>query len=341
MARKHAALGVLVAFAIGLIFWLFAPWIERPPPFHVAFAATRPYFEAVGAIYEEQTGKAAPQRLYAGSIEQAEVLAEGFVADSVMLSSPAQLDGLARRGQVNETWREALPFGASPFTTTIVLVVRAENPTSIQDWKDLTRPEVRLMLPSPATSGAGAHAYLALWYYFRTVEGSDEAATLAGIDRILQHTQLVALNTPTALERFVREAATDVIPVWESTAREFLRVNGDEKFILVYPSIHLIATPVVANLDRYIRQRDTSNLIDPFLHFLFTPEAQKLAAIHHWRPREPEATAFANPAFPPLNGITLEEAFGSESAAWERHFGRDGTFSTLLRWRAARLGGIE
>ncbi len=345
--RRWIALAVLALAAIAaLLAHRFHPFRGPAVLLHVSYDASREFYAALNAAYAKEIAHGAEgssSRIvmsHAGSTRQASNLAHGQVADLVSLASEFDLDAILAGNQcVIDDWREQFPSGSSPFFSSIAIVTRAGNPKSIRDWPDLWRNDVTLVLPSPARSGAGRWAFLALYAEARAASDDDRAA-----QRHLQNVFLksVALEGGArhALLQFAHASDADALLTWESDALRLAEL-GVPELQAVFPSRSLRAEPRVAVLTCHAESRSTAPAARGYLLFHYSPIAQKLAAAAGLRPREAAAAARAGRQFPATQLVSLAEAFPGEPDVWSRTFGEDGLFARMESLRNAYRSGGE
>ena len=336
--RKRIVVGVIVFFC-GLAWLLHYQRTSRPPEvlLNLAFDASR---AALTPLDEAWSGASALQQVssaYAGSIHQTEALARGLVADTVCLSSPGELDRLSQLGHglVDSDWRTRFPENSSPFTSSIVFVVRDSGQGAIKDWPDLFGAKRRIAVPDPRISGAGQYAYLALAYSAEQHVGADPLKIAAALRSI--HFLPHAASRSTKV--FLRDKQYHALLTWESEARRLLQDPENHEFRLVYPGYSLQIEAVVAIVESQVDKRGSRQAAENYLGFYFSPEAQSIFEAAGFRPRYPVSGEPA-PA-PDTKLYTVEALFGSWEAAWTLHLGPTGSLTRLLAYRDARRGGTE
>ncbi|MBO0751297.1 MAG: sulfate ABC transporter substrate-binding protein [Bradyrhizobiaceae bacterium] len=300
---------------------------------NVSYDPTRELYvdinKAFAGRYAETTGKTVDIRQsHGGSGRQARAVIDGLAADVVTLALAYDIDAIAQRGLLAPDWSTRLPHNAAPFTSTIVFLVRKGNPRGIKDWDDLARPGIKVVTPNPKTSGGARWNYLAAWGYARRKFGSD--------DKAKQFVKAVFANVPVldtgargATVTFVERNVGDVLIAWEDEAFLSLKEFGPEKFEIVVPSLSILAEPPVAVVDKVADRRHTREAATAYLEFLFTPQGQEIGARHFFRPRDPEVAKRYAAAFPSLELITVDDAFGGWAKAQKTHFDDGGTFDEI------------
>jgi sulfate transport system substrate-binding protein len=340
LARRHAALWLAAVLLVaGSCWWLYRPLRGEQALLVVAYDASREYLEAIGAALPD--GAARLSALHAGSVQQAESLAHGLVADVVLLASPVEMDEVARRTNcLGAGWRERQPNGSSPAYSTIVLVVKRGNPLGIADWEDLYRRDVRTVLPDPRASGAGRYAYLALMAD-ALGRHADQRTAAARVRELMMRARLIRLGAHAAFDVFDRERRGDVLLTWESEALRITREARPGAYEVVYPARSVLAEPVVAVLASMTERRGSAAAARAFVEFLFSREGQEIAARAGLRPRSAEALAALAQPFVVIELVPVEAVFGDWQRAWRDHLGPEGTFAYAMELRAARAGGAE
>ncbi len=335
--RRRIVVGILVFFMA--VAWVFYAQHKNRSPgvlLNLGFDASRPALESL----DEAWSAASEFRVssaYAGSIDQTESLVSGLVADSVCLSSPSELDRLSRSGKglVAPDWRTRFPADASPFTSIVVLVVRAQASETIRDWPDLFDVGSRVALPDPRISGVGQYGYLVLAYSAEQRFGSDPLK----IAEAFRPFEFLPFASRRSADVFLRDRRFAAFLTWESEALRILENAENEEFVLVYPSFSLEIEAVVALIEPLVDRRGSREAAERYLNYYFSPEGQTMLAAAGFRPRmEPSEVAVSLPAIP---AYTVESLFGSWEEAWKRHLGPEGSFMRLMAFRNARLGGTE
>ena len=348
-ARRRTILGILlVAILIVFLYAVLHPFRERQTLLVVSYDATREYFADINRAYSAEAGepdKALVVMSHDGSVQQAQNVARGLVADVVNFASAADIEAVMQRlGEIDPGWRDQFPYRGSPFRSTIVFLVRKGNPLGIRDWDDLFDREIRIASPHPHVSGAGRFAYLAALAIAserQTEAGRAQAGDkrAAGLELLSLYTRtdLIRLGARQALDVFRRESRADVFFTWESEALRLVRAE-DPGLDMVAPASSILAEPVVALLEDHVEIRGTRQLAIQYLDFLFSREGQAIAARNGLRPR---LEGYAADSFPEIRLISLDEAFPPGDQVWREHFAPGGSFEELLRLLAGRRGGVE
>jgi sulfate/thiosulfate transport system substrate-binding protein len=289
--------------------------------------------EAFIAQWRARTGTTpAIDQSHAGSARQARAVIAGLEADVVTLALAADIDAIADQGLIARDWSARLPNDGSPFTSTIVLVVRKGNPKQIRDWSDLARPGIAVLTPNPKTSGGARWNYLAAWGYALRKHGNDEAVARRFVAEIFANVPMLESDARAAMLAFARRGLGDAVVAWECEALRAVD-SGIEGLEVVAPSMSILAELPVAVVDRVVEKRGTRALAEAYLRFLYTPEAQEVAAQQHYRPRDAALAARHRGKFPALELFTVGEMFGGWRAAHAKHFAEGGSFDAVAGGR--------
>ena len=303
---------------------------------NVSYDPTRRFYtelnKAFAAWWLRETGEEVKIRQsHGGSGKQARSVTFGLEADVVTLALAYDIDAVAERSDlIPKDWQKRLPFNSAPYTSTIVLLVRRGNPRRIADWDDLVRPDVAVVTPNPKTSGGARWNHLAAWAYALRQSGNDEAKARDFMARLYRNVPVLDTGARGATITFVRRKIGDVLLAWENEAhlaREEMEEDGLE---IVVPSLSILAEPPVAIVDKVVDRRGTRRLAEAYLRFLYTPEAQELAARHHFRPRDQAVAAKHADKFPKIELVTIED-FGGWATAQKTHFGNGGLFDRIYQ----------
>jgi sulfate/thiosulfate-binding protein len=333
MNRTMAALGVAVTavLACGA-----ARAADKPVTLlNVSYDPTRELYSEVNAAFAAQwksrTGQeVAIQQSHGGSGKQARSVIDGLEADVVTLALAGDIDAIARTGLLPASWQQRLPHNSTPYTSTIVFLVRRGNPKAIRDWDDLGRAGVSVITPNPKTSGGARWNYLAAWGAVLK-RGGDEARARDLVARIFRNVPVLDTGARGSTVTFVERGIGDVLLAWENEALLCLKEFGADKFEIVAPPRSILAEPPVALVDKVADRRGTREVAEAYLQFLYSPEGQVLAAKHFYRPRDPAALTKAAAPFPTIELFTIDELFGSWKAAQGKHFVEGGEFDRLSR----------
>jgi sulfate transport system substrate-binding protein len=305
----------------------------------VSYDPTREFYQDFNAAFskywEGKTGnKVTVQQSHGGSGKQARSVIDGLEADVVTLALAYDIDVIAEKGRrLSPEWQKRLPHNSSPYTSTIVFLVRKGNPKQIKDWGDLINPGVAVVTPNPKTSGGARWNYLAAWGYALKKNNNDEAKARAFVAALFKNVPVLDVGARGATTTFVQRGIGDVLVAWENEALLSLKELGKGQFEIVIPSLSILAEPPVAWVDRVVKRRGTQAVAEEYLKYLYTPEGQDIAAKHYYRPRL-EAVAQKYPdTFPKVNLFTIDEVFGGWQKAQKTHFAEGGEFDRIQQSR--------
>ena len=319
--------------ALAIAGWMTSAAAQDISLLNVSYDPTRELYadfnKAFAAKYKADTGKTvAIKASHGGSGRQARAVIDGLSADVVTLALGYDIDAIADRGLLANDWQKRLPQNSSPYTSTIVLLVRTGNPKKIKDWDDLVRPDVKVITPNPKTSGGARWNYLAAWGYASKKYGSEEKAK-EFVKNIFKNVPVLDTGARGSTITFVERGVGDVFISWENEA--FLAINelGKDKFEIVIPSVSILAEPPVAVVDKVVDKKGTRAAAEAYLNYLYSKEGQEIAGKHYYRPRDPEVAKKYEKVFPTLNLLTIDENFGGWRAAQKKHFDDKGVFDEI------------
>jgi len=303
---------------------------------NVSYDPTREFYQDFNAEFarhwKEKTGETVTiKQSHGGSGKQARAVIDGLQADVVTLALAYDIDAIAERSQlIPADWQKRLPHNSSPYTSTIVFLVRKGNPKGIKDWNDLVKPDIGVITPNPKTSGGARWNYLAAWGYALRQNGGDEAKAREFVGQLLKNVKVLDSGARGSTTTFVERGIGDVLLAWENEAFLAVRELGPEKFEIVVPSVSILAEPPVTLVDKNAEKRGTTKVAQAYLEFLYSPVGQKLAARHYYRPSEPQ---HADPAdlerFTKVELFTIEDVFGGWQKAQKTHFADGGVFDQI------------
>lgn len=254
------------------------------------------------------------QMSHGGSGKQARSVVEGLPADVVTLALAYDVDAVADHGLIAKDWQKRLPDNASPYTSTIVFLVRKGNPKGIKDWPDLLKSGVKVITPNPKTSGGARWNFLAAWGYALKQPGGNEARAQAFVRDLYRHVPVLDTGARGATNTFVQRGIGDVLLAWENEALLSQRELGKDGFQIVLPSISILAEPPVALVGKNVDQHGTREVAEAYLKFLYSPQGQELEAKHFYRPRSAEVERKYAAQFPKVNTFTIDELGGWRQA---------------------------
>jgi sulfate transport system substrate-binding protein len=301
---------------------------------NVSYDPTRELYEQVNAAFAKhwkaKTGDAVVVRQsHGGSGKQARSVIDGLEADVVTLALAYDVDAVAKSGLLPADWQRKLPHNASPYTSTIVFLVRAGNPKGVKGWDDLVRPGVQVITPNPKTSGGARWNYLAAWAHALAKGGGDEGKAREFVRALFRNVPVLDSGARGSTTTFVERGIGDVLLAWENEAFLVTEQLGKGRFEIVVPARSILAEPPVAVVERNADRHGTRAVAQAYLEFLYGPEGQELAARHSYRPRDPAVAARHGAKFPRLELVTVDGAFGGWQKAQATHFADGGIFDQI------------
>ncbi len=268
---------------------------------------------------------------HGGSGSQARAVIDGLRADVVTLALAADIDAIARNGKLLPAdWQKRLPQNSSPYTSTIVFVVKKGNPKGIKDWNDLVKPGVQVITPNPKTSGGARWAYLAAWDYAAKQPGGNAAKAKAFVASLYKNVPVLDSGARGSTVTFTKRGIGDVLLSWENEAHLVLKETRGA-YQIVYPSRSILAEPPVAIVDRNVDRKKTRAVAESYLRFLYTPQAQEIEARHYYRPRDAKILARYRSQFPDIAFATIDKEFGGWDKAQAVHFANGGVFDQIYQ----------
>jgi sulfate/thiosulfate-binding protein len=303
---------------------------------NVSYDPTREFYRelntAFAAQWQREHGDAVRvQTSHGGSGKQARAVIDGLGADVVTLALAFDVDAIADKAKLlPPDWQKRLPHHSAPYTSTIVLLVRKGNPKGIRDWGDLVKPGVAVITPNPKTSGGARWIHLAAYAYALRQNGGDVEKAKAFLTALYRNVPVLDTGARGSTTTFAQRGIGDVLLAWENEAFLAQQELGRDQFEIVVPSLSILAEPPVAIVDRNVDRRGTRAVAEAYLAFLYSPDGQRLAAKHYYRPREPQHAAAADVArFRQLALVTIDGAFGSWAKAQAEHFADGGIFDQI------------
>ena len=297
--------------------------------YDVAREFYKDYNAAFIANYKKTTGKDIKiDQAHGGSSAQARAVNDGLDADVVTMNTTTDIDFLASKGIVAADWTKRFPHGASPTSSTMLFLTREGNPKNIKDWDDLIKPGIQVIVVNPKTGGNGRMAYLAAWGYVRK-KGGSEADAAAFIAKLYKNVPVLAKGGRDATTIFLQRNIGDVLVTFESEVISVDNEFGAGKVDAVHPSISIVAENPVAVVERTVAKKGTGDLAKAYLNYLYSDEAQEIAAKHALRPINPAILKKYSKTFKPLQLFTVNEVFGSFAEAQKVHFNDGGNFDKL------------
>jgi sulfate transport system substrate-binding protein len=329
MKFKFSLLVFVALFAAGLTS---AKSIEL---LNVSYDPTREFFadfnKAFASHWKAQTGDIVLiKQSHGGSGKQARSVVDGLPADVVTLALANDVSALHTYAKlIPAEWQKRLPQNSSPYTSTIVFLVRAGNPKKIKDWNDLARAGVAVITPNPKTSGGAQWNYLAAWEFARRQPGGSDATAKDFVKALYKNVPVLDSGARGSTTTFVQRGVGDVFISWENEAFLALKEFGKDKFEIVVPSLSILAEPTVTMVDKVVKKKGTEVVAKAYLDYLYSAEGQDLAGKHYYRPTAPAAVAKYASVFPAITLFTIEDAFGGWAKAGKTHFADGGTFDQI------------
>jgi sulfate transport system substrate-binding protein len=297
--------------------------------YDVAREFYKDYNAAFIANYKKTTGKDIKiDQAHGGSSAQARAVNDGLDADVVTMNTTTDIEFLASKGLVAADWTKRFPHGASPTSSTMLFLTREGNPKNIKDWDDLIKPGIQVIVVNPKTGGNGRMAYLAAWGYVRK-KGGSEADAAAFIAKLYKNVPVLAKGGRDATTIFLQRNIGDVLVTFESEVISVDTEFGAGKVDAIHPSISIVAENPVAVVERTVAKKGTGDLAKAYLNYLYSDEAQEIAAKHALRPINPAILKKYSKTFKPLQLFTVNEVFGSFAEAQKVHFNDGGQFDKL------------
>ncbi len=304
---------------------------------NVSYDPTREFYQdfniAFAIYWKGKTGgDVAVQLSNGGSGKQARAVIDGLEADVVTLGLAYDIDAISEKAHLlPSNWQSRLPDNSSPYTSTIVFLVRKGNPKGIRDWPDLVRSGVSVITPNPKTSGGARWAYLAAWGYALQAPAGDEAKARDFVTRLYRNIPVLDSGARGSTTTFAQRGIGDVLLSWENEAYLAINQFGRDQFEIVYPSVSILAEPPVAMVDKVADRRGTRAVAQAYLEYLYTPQGQEIAARHYFRPRLAAAAAKFDAPLPKIKLFTIDKVFGGWQKAQKTHFDDDGVFDQIYK----------
>ena len=302
---------------------------------NVSYDPTRELYKAInGAFAGYWQGKTQQQvtinQSHGGSGAQSRSVLDGLPADVVTLALAYDIDALADRGLLAKNWQSRLPDNSSPYTSTIVFLVKKGNPLKIRDWGDLIKPGVQVITPNPKTSGGARWNFLAAYAWALKTSGGKDSVARDYVGKLLQNVPVLDTGSRGATNTFTQRGIGDVLLAWENEAH-LSQAEFPGKFDIVTPSLSILAEPPVAVVDKVVDRKKTRGVAEAYLKFLYTPQAQELIAQNFYRPRDAKIAAKYAATFPKLPLVTIDGQFGGWRKAQATFFADGGVFDQVYK----------
>ena len=304
---------------------------------NVSYDPTRELYEEYNKefakYWEEKEGQQVTiQQSHGGSGKQGRAVIDGLEADVVTLALAYDIDEIADKGQLlSPDWQKKLEDNSTPYTSTIVFLVRKGNPKGIKDWDDLTKKGVSVITPNPKTSGGARWNYLAAWAYAQEKYGNDETKIKNFMSQLYKNVEVLDSGARGSTTTFVERGIGDVLIAWENEAYLTLNELGKDKFEVVNPSLSILAEPPVAVVDKVVDKKGTRDVAEAYLKYLYSDKGQEIIAKNYYRPRNEEILKKYANVFPEIKMVTIDDYFGGWKKAQEKHFNDGGTFDQIYQ----------
>ncbi len=304
---------------------------------NVSYDPTRELYKGINtafaADWKAKTGQTITIDMsHGGSGKQSRAIIDGLDADVATLALAYDIDVIAQKAKlISAGWQKRLPENSSPYTSTIVFLVRKGNPWKVKDWSDLVKKNIQVITPNPKTSGGARWAYLAAWAWAEHRPGGNAEKAKQFVADLYRRVPVLDTGARGSTTTFVQRGIGDVLLSWENEAYLALDELGPEKFEIVYPSASILAEPPVTIIDKNVDRHGTRKLAEAYVKFLYTKKAQEIEAKNYYRPRDPQvAKAFAK-KFPALKLYTVDKEFGGWQKAQQVHFADGGVFDQIYK----------
>jgi sulfate/thiosulfate-binding protein len=338
MISKHwlPRLAVMAAFALttATLFGASLAQAAEVTLLNVSYDPTRElyvdYNAAFAKYWKAKTGQDVKiNQSHGGSGKQARSVIDGLSADVVTLALAADIDAVATQGKLLPiNWASRLADNSSPYTSTIVFLVRKGNPKGIKDWSDLIKPGIQVITPNPKTSGGARWNYLAAWGWAMKQPGATDATAKEFVRKLYKNVPVLDTGARGSTTTFVQRGLGDVLIAWENEALLAIKELGADKLQLVMPTVSVLAEPPVAVVDKVVLRRGTREVAQAYLQYLYSKEGQEIVAKNYYRPRDAEVAAKYAAQYPKLNLVTIAD-FGGWGKAQATHFGEGGVFDQI------------
>ena len=301
---------------------------------NVSYDPTRELYKDINqgfaAQWQKKTGEALTiKQSHGGSGKQSRSVIDGLEADVVTLALASDIDAIATHAKLlPANWQKRLPQNSTPFTSTIVFLVRKDNPKQIKNWSDLVKPGVQVVTPNPKTSGGARWNYLAAYAWALKQPGATEASAQAYLKKLYANVPVLDTGARGSTMTFVQRGIGDVLLAWENEALLAKQELGPDKVDIVVPPLSIKAEPPVAVVDKVVDKRGTRKQAEAYLKYLYTPDAQRAAARHYYRPTDPAVTRETAAAFPKVKLVSVDQ-LGGWTALQARHFDDGGVFDRI------------
>ena len=333
MIRPNPVISRLLV--IGSLIWASSALAADVSLLNVSYDPTRELYadfnKAFAAAYQKDTSKSIEiKQSHGGSGSQARSVIDGLQADVVTLALAYDIDAIAGKGLLKKDWQKSLPQNSSPYTSTIVFLVRKGNPKGIKDWDDLIKSGVQVITPNPKTSGGARWNYLAAWGYALKKYGSEDKAKKF-VGDIFKNVPVLDTGARGSTVTFVERGVGDVLLAWENEAFLAVKEFGKDKFEIVAPPLSILAEPPIAVVDTVADKKGTRAAAEAYLKYWYTKEGQEIAARNFYRPRDAAVGEKFADSFAKVDLFTIDDVFGGWTKAQKEHFGEGGVFDQIYK----------
>jgi sulfate transport system substrate-binding protein len=303
---------------------------------NVSYDPTRELYQDVNAAFakqwQAQTGdKVTIKQSHGGSGKQARTVIDGLDADVVTLALAYDIDEIAQKGLLKPDWQKRLPHNATPYSSTIVFLVRKGNPKGIKDWDDLARPGIAVITPNPKTSGGARWNYLAAWGHALKLPGGNDASAKEFVGKLYKNVPVLDSGARGATTTFVERGIGDVLIAWENEALLAIKELGPDKVQIVSPQQSILAEPPVALVDKVVDKHGTRKVAEAYLQFLYSEKGQDIIVKNYYRPTAQKDARKYAALFPAIKLFSVDDVFGGWSSAQKTHFADGGTFDQIYQ----------
>ena len=331
---KHLGLSKILAgllLGLGIISTGFA----QQSILNVSYDPTRELYQDFDKVFAADWKKTSGQDIsikqsHGGSGKQARAVLDGLEADVVTLALAYDIDILAEKGLVAKDWQKKFKDNSSPYTSTIVFLVRKGNPKGIKDWNDLVKPGVEVITPNPKTSGGARWNYLAAWAYALKQPGGNDVSAKEFVKKLFANVKVLDSGARGSTTTFSERGIGDVLLAWENEAFLAVKELGPDKFEIVTPSISILAEPPVAVVEKVAEKKGTQKVAAAYLEYLYSPEGQEIAGQNYYRPRDPKIAGKFAGQFAKVKLVTIDQVFGGWQKAQKTHFNDGGVFDQII-----------
>ncbi|HTP75934.1 MAG TPA: sulfate ABC transporter substrate-binding protein [Rhizomicrobium sp.] len=303
---------------------------------NVSYDPTRELYKAINTAFAsdwkaKHGDNVTINQSHGGSGAQSRAVTDGLDADVVTLALAYDIDAISAKGLIAKNWQTRLPDNATPYTSTIVFLVRKGNPWKIKDWPDLVKPGVQVITPNPKTSGGARWSFLAAWAYALKAPGGNADKARAFVQALYRHVPVLDTGARGSTTTFAQRGIGDVLLSWENEAHLALKEQGGDQFQIVYPPASILAEPPVSVVDKNVDRHNTRSVSEAYLSFLYSKQAQEIEAANFYRPRDAAVLTSHAADFPRITLYNFAEIFGDWQKAQATYFADKGVFDQIYK----------